>query len=99
MWCMITKVEVLNYRPDTNDVLINGTMEIQLSVIDELGPGKNEQALVFHLTNAKVIGTVFEGPLTSKHTAHMMILVKEIIPGPLYSSDSTFGPVNDLLIQ
>lgn len=71
-------------------------MDMYLYVMDEPNKGDKQQALKLQLTNAHVNGTILEERY--QNNPHMMILITGIQPGNLVSSESTFGPVNDLLL-
>lgn len=101
MWVEIKSVNIANYFPDQQRVEIFGELTADLYVIGANIDGTDQLALTFTVPNAFVNGTVLSGfkPSCKENCEQsMMIDILSVVTNEVHSSNSVFGPVNDLLI-
>lgn len=101
MTCRITQLYINKYMPEINQVEIWGSMTVKLWLRGGNLDGTDQLAVEWNITHAFVNGTLKEAtaPYFPEDQPRMTLLITEIRPMEVVTTYSSFGYVNDLLIQ
>lgn len=96
IFCQIKEIAVQEYLYWKREVMLNGMLVCDLEVIGQNLDGSNQLALTFVMPNASVNGTVGHSVIAGM--PYMNLVLKKVTTAELYTTNSTFGPVNDLML-